>query len=196
MTDQRPIDPSALRDGDIVRAKRGEHGVVEGVFCRTGRGGWCLHDGPTSARETAWSADCWTITSIIRPVLVKGDRVTLNGEIGTYRGDIGGDTAVVHFERNGGQWNGYWPKTEITRLPAAPEPAPIEVGGYILAADHDRIVAEAEARGWNKMVEAAIKAVDDVYPVSDQWGHHTLPHIDRRQARAAITALRKPEVEG
>jgi len=65
-----------------------------------------------------------------------------------------------------------------------------------LAADHDRIVAEAEARGWNKAVEAAIKAVDRVYPVSDQWGHHTLPHIDRRQASAAIAALRKPEVEG
>lgn len=32
MTDQRPIDPSTLRDGDIVRAKRGEHGVVEGAF--------------------------------------------------------------------------------------------------------------------------------------------------------------------
>ena len=46
MTDQRQIDVSELRDGDIVRAKRGEHGVVEGVFCRTGRGGWCLHDGP------------------------------------------------------------------------------------------------------------------------------------------------------
>ncbi len=66
----------------------------------------------------------------------------------------------------------------------------------VLAADHDRIVAEAEARGWNAAVEAAIKAVDGVYPVSDQWGHHTLPHIDRRQARAAIAALRKPEVEG
>ena len=66
----------------------------------------------------------------------------------------------------------------------------------VLAADHDRIVAEAEARGWNAALEAAIKAVDHVYPVSDQWGHHTLPHIDRRQARAAIAALRKPEVEG
>lgn len=70
-----------------------------------------------------------------------------------------------------------------------------ENGSFILAADHDRIVAEAEARGWNAAVEAAIKAVDGVYPVSDQWGHHTLPHIDRRQARAAIAALRKPEVE-
>lgn len=66
----------------------------------------------------------------------------------------------------------------------------------ILATDHDRIVAAAETRGWNKAVEAAIKAVDRVYPVSDPWGHHTLPHIDRRQARAAIAALRKPEVEG
>lgn len=66
----------------------------------------------------------------------------------------------------------------------------------VLAADYDRDVAEAEARGWNAAVEAAVNAVDDVYPVSDQWGHHTLPHIDRRQARAAIAALRKPEVEG
>ena len=74
--------------------------------------------------------------------------------------------------------------------------APRKDGGYILAADHDRIVAEAEARGWNAAVEAAIKAVDRVYPVSDQWGHHTLPHIDRRQASATIAALRKPEVEG
>jgi len=67
---------------------------------------------------------------------------------------------------------------------------------FVLAADHDRIVVEAEARGWNAGLEAAVNAVDDVYPVSDQWGHHTLPHIDRRQARAAIAALRKPEVEG
>ena len=69
-------------------------------------------------------------------------------------------------------------------------------GRWVLAADYDRIVAEVEARGWNAAVEAAIKAVDDVYPVSDQWGHHTLPHIDRRQARSAIAALRKLEVEG
>ena len=192
MTDQRQIDVSELRDGDIVRAKRGEHGVVEGVFCRTGRGGWCLHDGPTSARETAWSADCWTITSIIRPALVKGDRVTLNGEIGTYRGDIGGDTAVVHFERNGGQWNGYWPKTEITRLPAAPEPAPIEVGGYILAADHDRIVAEAEARGWNAGLSGLDGKLVEAMDLLD--GDPAI--IGLRKARAAITALRKPEVEG
>lgn len=67
---------------------------------------------------------------------------------------------------------------------------------WLTEADHDRIVAEAEARGWNAALEAAVNAVDDVYPVSDQWGHHTLPHIDRRQASAAIAALRKPEVEG
>lgn len=66
----------------------------------------------------------------------------------------------------------------------------------VLATDYDRDVAEAEARGWNAAVEAAVNAVDDVYPVSDPWGHHTLPHIDRRQASAAIAALRKPEVEG
>jgi len=69
-------------------------------------------------------------------------------------------------------------------------------GDYMLAADYERDVLAAEVRGWNAAVEAAVKAVDHVYPVSDQWGHHTLPHIDRRQARAAISALRKPEVEG
>jgi hypothetical protein len=58
-----------------------------------------------------------------------------------------------------------------------------------LAADYERDVAAAEERGWNAAVEAAVNAVDDVYPVSDQWGHHTLPHIDRRQASAAIARL-------
>ena len=125
MTD-RPIDPSTLRDGDIVRAKRGEHGVVEGVFCRTGRGGWCLHDGPTSARETAWSADCWTITDILRPVLVKGDWVEVAGITGEVFVELGGFLMVL------------WPDestsavpdviSRATRLPVAPEPAPIEVG--------------------------------------------------------------------
>lgn len=144
MTD-RPIDPSTLRDGDIVRAKRGEYGVVEGVFHSYPiSSGWGIGSEAEEDGLFAWNDKGWTITDIL----------------------------------------------------ATPEPAPIEVGGYILAADHDRIVAEAEARVWNAAVEAAIKAVDDVYPVSDQWGHHTLPHIDRRQARAAIAALRKPEVEG
>jgi hypothetical protein len=130
MTDQRPIDPSALRDGDIVRAKRGEHGVVEGVFHSYPiSSGWGIGSEAEGDGLFAWNDKGWTITDI-------------------------------------------------------------------LADDHDRIVAEAEARGWNAAVEAAIKAVDDVYPVSDQWGHHTLPHIDRRQASAAIAALRKPEVEG
>lgn len=84
------------------------------------------------------------------------------------------------------------PDTDAPFAASWPDP----YGEWMRAADHDRIVAEAEARGWNAAVEAAVNAVDDVYPVSDQWGHHTLPHIDRRQASAAIAALRKPEVEG
>ena len=129
MTDQRPIDPSTLRDGDIVRAKRGEHGVVEGVFCRTERGGWCLHDGPTSARETAWSAGGWTITDILRPVLVKGDRVEVAGITGEVFAEPGGFLMVL------------WPDestsavpdviSRATRLPVAPEPAPIKVGDWL-----------------------------------------------------------------
>ena len=137
MTDQRPIDVTTLRDGDIVRAKRGEHGVVEGVFCRTGRGGWCLHDGPTSARETAWSADCWTITSIIRPVLVKGDRVEWTNVVtpkqGTYVGPHeGGRPGEPHLSvvTNADGRDVVVETCLLTRLPAAPEPVPIEVGDW------------------------------------------------------------------
>ena len=83
------------------------------------------------------------------------------------------------------------PDTDAPFAASWPDP----YGEWMRAADHDRIVAEAEARGWNAALEAAVKAVDGVYPVSDQWGHHTLPHIDRRQARSAIATLRKPEVE-
>jgi len=69
-----------------------------------------------------------------------------------------------------------------------------------LAADYDRDVAEAEARGWNAALEAAVNAVDDVYPVSDQWGHHTLPHIDQRHAvdphdRAGMVAQQEAWME-
>ena len=48
------------------------------------------------------------------------------------------------------------------------------VGGSAktLAADHDRIVAEAETRGWNAAVEAGPRLIDDVHPVSGLRGQH------------------------
>ena len=66
----------------------------------------------------------------------------------------------------------------------------------VLAADHDRIVAEAEARGWNAAVEAAdpvVAAMPTAFWInssSDEAQDH------KRYVRAAIAALRKPEVEG
>lgn len=47
---------------------------------------------------------------------------------------------------------------------------------WLTEADHDRIVAEAEARGWN----AAVEAIGRLHLRTD----------------GAIAALRKPEVEG
>lgn len=164
MTDQRPIDPSTLRDGDYVRAE-GDGWAAEGYYYRReirSKAGWnvvCLSGEPDER------------VTILRPVLVKGDRVTLNGEIGTYRGDIGGDTAVVHFERNGGQWNGYWPKTEITRLPAAPEPAPIEVGdwwksatgivGVVLGVDGDTLT-------WRRL-DGSLPLAGRTHVMAESW---------------------------
>ena len=66
----------------------------------------------------------------------------------------------------------------------------------ITEADHDRIVAEAEARGWNAAVEAAdpvVAAMPTAFWInssSDEAQDH------KRYVRAAIAALRKPEVEG
>lgn len=71
----------------------------------------------------------------------------------------------------------------------------------VLAADHDRDVAEAEARGWNLAVEAASEAVDGGFttlandPEVDQVGRD-LVHAYLAGALDAIAALRKPEVEG
>ena len=48
----------------------------------------------------------------------------------------------------------------------------------VLAADHDREVAEAEARGWNAAIQAVLE-----YGLGDQ-------------EHDAIAALRKPEVAG
>ena len=60
-----------------------------------------------------------------------------------------------------------------------------------LAADHDRIVAEAEARGWNAAVEAVPHS--EICLSLD-------PDADERDCdcyhRIVVAALRRPEVEG
>ena len=71
----------------------------------------------------------------------------------------------------------------------------------VLADDHDRIVAEAEARGWNAAVEAGVAGLRAL-PASrmyDPWeDDFATPErfIPRQHALDAIAALRKPEVEG
>lgn len=69
--------------------------------------------------------------------------------------------------------------------------APRKDGGYILAADHDRIVAEAEARGWNAAIEAVPHS--EICLSLD-------PDADERDCdcyhRIVVAALRRPEVEG
>ena len=139
MTDQRPIDPSTLRDGDIVRAKRGEYGVVEGVFHSYPiSSGWGIGSEAEEDGLFAWNDKGWTITDILRPVLVKGDRVEWTNVVTPRQGTCVGP-------REGGR-PGY-PQQSIvtnaegrdvivetdllTRLPAAPEPAPIEVGDWL-----------------------------------------------------------------
>ena len=74
MTDQRQIDVSELRDGDIVRAKRGEHGVVEGAFHPFAiNNGWGIGSEAEADGLFAWNDKGWTITDVLRPVLVEGD---------------------------------------------------------------------------------------------------------------------------
>lgn len=61
----------------------------------------------------------------------------------------------------------------------------------VLAADHDRIVAEAEARGWNAAIEAVPHS--EICLSLD-------PDADERDCdcyhRIVVAALRRPEVEG
>lgn len=64
MTDQRPIDVSTLRDGDIVRAKRGEHGVVEGRWSGN-VGSWRIEDRRAGLDLARSHQGGWTITDII-----------------------------------------------------------------------------------------------------------------------------------
>ena len=64
----------------------------------------------------------------------------------------------------------------------------------VLAADHDRIVAEAEARGWNAAVEAVQARVMNLPVVGPLAG--TDSTLAAAHVLQAIAALRKPEVEG
>lgn len=134
MTDQRPIDPSTLRDGDIVRAKRGEYGVVEGVFHSYPiSSGWGIGSEAEEDGLFAWNDKGWTITAILRPVLVKGDRVEWVGASRKRKAStatvcqVNGDyVAVIRDDDVADKW----PIEAVRRLPTAPEPAPIKVGDW------------------------------------------------------------------
>lgn len=166
MTDQRPIDPSTLRDGDIVRAKRGEHGVVEGVFEWNGRN-WRIKsdDAVRASIADSWQNGSgvgdWTITDILRPVLVKGDRVVWTNVVtpkqGTYVGPHeGGRPGEPHLSVvTNAEGRDIIVETDfLTRLPTAPEPAPIEVGDWW--AD---MPTQADVLAW----------------VADRWPNRTTP---------------------
>ena len=130
MTD-RPIDPSTLRDGDIVRAKRGEHGVVEGVFHSYPiSSGWGIGSEAEEDGLFAWNDKGWTITDILRPVLVKGYRVEWEG----LEGVVGwiAPSGIVQVDRLDKPTILAFARSDnLTRLPAAPEPAPVEVGDWL-----------------------------------------------------------------
>ena len=74
----------------------------------------------------------------------------------------------------------------------------------VLAADHDRIVAEAEARGRAKGLEDAERAVRGlhiaVWSTIETGPEHACEDRSEcdalERAERAIAALRKPEVEG
>jgi len=72
------------------------------------------------------------------------------------------------------------------------------VGEVVFAADYDRDVAEAETRGWNAGVEAAIELLQSANdPISDQSFPLDIGKtLGRMYAAGDIAALRKPEVEG
>lgn len=162
MTEQRPIDVSELRDGDVVRAKRGEHGVVEGVWCTSDYFTWVISSDDGCALATGNDTG-WTITDILRPVLVKGDRVewvdVATAKQGTYvdfygvRGLPGKRlSTVLHEGRE------ILVATEsLTRLPAAPEPepdCPFPMGARVVGL-YDTSVGNRQPRirivtGWSK----------------------------------------------
>ncbi len=183
MTDQRPIDPSTLRDGDIVRAKRGEHGVVEGAFHPFAiNNGWGIGSEAEADGLFAWNDKGWTITDVLRPVLVKGDRVRhqpYGNRVLIVIDVINSDLVMVVPEEN--RYIASWDvrTADLTRLPAAPEPAPIEVGDWW-----------ADEGGWPCVV---VKIGPTGNPFLRRW---TSEHPDKAPSpetlRAAWTRLDGP----
>jgi len=167
MTDQRPIDPSTLRDGDYVRAE-GDGWAAEGYYYRReirSKAGWnvvCLSGEPDER------------VTILRPVLVKGDRVVLGsdfGLLGTYDGpDDQGEPGNCWFTSESGIHHRV-PLSSLTRLPAAPEPAPIEVGdwwksatgivGVVLGVDGDTLT-------WRRL-DGSLPLAGRTHVMAESW---------------------------
>lgn len=114
-----------------MRAKRGEHGVVEGVFHSYPiSSGWGIGSEAEEDGLFAWNDKGWTITDILRPVLVKGDRVEWEG----LEGVVGwiAPSGIVQVDRlDKATIIAFARSDNLTRLPAAPEPAPVEVGDWL-----------------------------------------------------------------
>lgn len=86
----------------------------------------------------------------------------------------------------------YWCADDYVADAALAGPGPFEGARlFVLAADHDRIVAEAEARGWNAGVGEARRAAASTPLHSESpfaWEIHLAVWAD---IDAAIAALRK-----
>jgi len=173
MTDQRPIDPSTLRDGDIVRAKRGEYGVVEGVFHSYPiSSGWGIGSEAEEDGLFAWNDKGWTITDILRPVLVKGDRAEWIGAPRKRKAStatvsqVNGDRAAVIRDDDVCD---EWPISAIRRLPAAPESdpeCPFPMGARVVQPGGE----EANVIGWEYCAECGRWEVQvDIGSGSDRW---------------------------
>lgn len=123
------IDVKTLRDGDFVRAegvRDGKPWAAEGVVerCSYGECAAQVRVGPAFGADIHL-VDC-TVT-MLRPVLVKGDRVDLRGVTHQVE-SVHENGCIVITDAND------MPRAvhiaDLTRLPAAPEPAPIEVGSW------------------------------------------------------------------
>lgn len=191
MTDQRPIEPSTPRDGDYVRAE-GDGWAAEGYYYRReirSKAGWnvvCLSGEPDER------------VTILRPVLVEGDRVEWEGRRGVFRRRDDDCYSLIVTE------DGLLREvltTSLTRLPAAPEPAPIEVGDWwksatgivavVLGVDGDTLTwrrldgslplagrTHVMAESWTRLDGPPEPPVGSVYVITnvdgqpDVWHHH------------------------
>jgi len=87
----------------------------------------------------------------------------------------------------------FYPNGGVYRL----DPGEVPGLGFYREADHDRIVAEAEARGWNAAITSALtwlERVDHYWLGVGSEGQDTM--VKYWQLKPQIAALRKPEVEG